>query len=56
MALSSESSSDEDKPFECLVCLQDVRHREGECDGKPAECVSLLLLLLLLLLLQSLLA
>ena len=26
-----ESSSDEDKPFECLVCLQDVRCQQGEC-------------------------
>jgi len=26
---ADESSSDEDKPFECLVCLQDVRLHEG---------------------------
>ena len=30
MALTGASSSDEDKPFECLVCLQDVRLCEGE--------------------------
>jgi len=40
MAPPGESSSDEDKPFECLVYHQDVRLREGEWEimlfiGKP---------------------
>ena len=38
---SDEGSSDEDKPFECLVCLEDVRLHEGVF---PSACLHALLL------------